>query len=145
MSYDRDYQRSKAYAWEDGIVHNHDASFVKFSDAQKMVDWIWSDQGLRYPPRIAELPPQRTRAIADASRIQIRIPPKGIQTSILLHELAHSMCPSHGHGPRWVGMFMLLLEKYYRIDLLKMMYFANKAGVQFDLAGPELLGAKNAK
>lgn len=141
MSGCSDYQRSKAYRWEDLHIHGNDKSLVKFKDAQGIVDYVWAQQGLTHPPRITAMPPHVTRALADATRMRIRIPERGIKTSILLHEIAHSMCPTHGHGPRWVGMFMILLEKHMKIPMLKLMYLAKEAKVHYDVAGPDLIQA----
>ena len=50
-----------------------------------------------------------------ATRLWISIPEAGIKSTVLLHEIAHSMTSdamgeeSHHHGPRFVGVFMRLL------------------------------------
>lgn len=140
MSGCTDYQRSKAYKWEDDCIHLKDNSVVPFAQAQGIVDYVWAQEGLSHPPKIAVMPPHATRKLADATRMRIRIPEHGIKTSILLHEIAHSMCPTHGHGPRWVGMFMKLVEKHMRIPMPLLMYHAKLAKVKFDLGGHDLKG-----
>jgi hypothetical protein len=46
----RDFQRSRVYAWENRVVAPRDPSFVAFPEAQAIVNAIWSEMGLSYPP-----------------------------------------------------------------------------------------------
>jgi hypothetical protein len=48
-----------------------DPTILLFPDAQAMVDAIWSDMGLRYPPKVVPLPRQATATIASANRLSI--------------------------------------------------------------------------
>jgi hypothetical protein len=52
----RDFQRSRVYAWENRVVAPRDPSFVSFSDAQAMVNAIWSEMDLKYSPKLEPLP-----------------------------------------------------------------------------------------
>ena len=49
---DRDQQRMQVYAWENRVVAPRDPTTVGFSAAQRVVDAIWADMGLRYPPQV---------------------------------------------------------------------------------------------
>lgn len=136
----RDYQRSKCYSWEDLHVHKRDKSHVLFDQAQSLVDYVWSAEGLKHPPQVKPLPKQCRRVGADATRMIIRIPSEGIKTTILLHEMAHSMTSNHDHesawhGPRWTGVFMQLLSRYAGFDLNELMITAKSAGVEFNFKG----------
>ena len=116
----RDQQRSRVYAWEDRVVAPCDPSTVAFAGAQGMVDAIWSEMGLLYPPRVERLPAQARCRIADADRLTIRLP-QSVPSWCLLHELAHAMTTtadgeSDGHGPVFVGMYVQLLARYLRLD-----------------------------
>ena len=53
-----DRQRARVYAWEDRVIGPQDPSMVPFPAAQGMVDAIWSEMGLLYPPRAERLPGQ---------------------------------------------------------------------------------------
>jgi len=55
---DRDRQRSKVYAWEESFVAPCDPSSILFAQAQGMVDAIWAEIGLRFPPKVEPLPRQ---------------------------------------------------------------------------------------
>ncbi len=116
----RDRQRSRVYAWEDRVVAPHDPSTVAYALAQGMVDAIWSEMGLRYPPLVEPMPTQARCRIADANRLRIRVPAR-VPSWCLLHELAHAMTTtaegeSDGHGAAFVGVYVQLLSRYLRLD-----------------------------
>ena len=48
----RDHQRGRVYAWEERFVAPRDPSSIAFAQAQGMVDAIWADMGLRFPPKV---------------------------------------------------------------------------------------------
>ena len=88
------------------FVVPHDPSLVAFTHAQGMVDAIWADMGLRFPPKGERLPRQARCTLADASRLSIRLADHN-PSWCLLHELAHAMSSTHdersdGHG-RFIG------------------------------------------
>jgi len=66
---DRDRQRSKVYAWEERFVAPRDPSSIVFAQAQGMVDAIWAEMGLRFPPKVEPLPRQARSMVADANRM----------------------------------------------------------------------------
>ena len=57
MTDDRDRQRSKVYAWEERFVAPRDPSSITFAQAQGMVDAIWAEMGLRFPPKVERSAP----------------------------------------------------------------------------------------
>ena len=114
----RDRQRSKVYAWEERFVVPHDPSLIAFAHAQGMVDAIWADMGLRFPPRVERLPRQARCTLADASRLSIRLAEPN-PSWCLLHEIAHAMSSTHdersdGRGPKFMGLYTQLLVRYLR-------------------------------
>ena len=116
----RDSQRQRVYAWEDRVVAPQAAGMVAFAAAQPMVDAIWGELGLRFPPKVEKLPHQARRRIADADRLRLRLPPE-CPPWVLLHELAHCLTStakgrSDGHGAAFVGVYMQLLVRYLRLD-----------------------------
>lgn len=116
----RDGQRGRVYAWEDRVVAPRDPSQVPFAAAQGMVDAIWSEMGLRYPPRVERLPAQARCRLADANRLTLRLPAL-TPSWCLLHEIAHAMTTTHdgrsdGHGAAFMGIYVQLLARYLRLD-----------------------------
>src|SRR5262245_39053639 len=110
-----DYQRSAVYRWEDKHVHPKNTATIPFDQAQAIVDYVWARAGLAYPPKIRELSRNNRRCAAIADRLTIKIPADGVSSTVLLHEIAHSMTMDavnehdHAHRPRFVGVFMRLL------------------------------------
>jgi hypothetical protein len=130
----RDYQRSRLYAWERRTVAPADRSSIRYDDAQGMVNAIWFEQGLRYPPRVERLPRQSRALVADASRLTIRLPER-LSSWCLLHEIAHAMSSTYdglsdGHGPVFVGLYVKLLTEYLRLDPALLRGTLQDAGVQ---------------
>ena len=131
----RDAQRARVYAWEDRVVAAGDRTTIAYAAAQGMVDAIWSDLGLRFPPKVEALPKQSRRLQADASRLRIRLP-VSIPSWLLLHELAHALTSSHegatdGHGPAFMGVYIRLLVRYARLAEADLLQTAEAAGIQF--------------
>ncbi len=141
-----DFQRHKVYAWEASHVNGMDRARVPFSNIQAVVDHVWSDMGLLYPPRVRAMPKQKTTAAGDANRLSVRFHEHGATTITILHELAHSMTmdvegAGFMHGPGFVGVYMKLLDKYIpAANLPMLMHTANISKVQFNiLQGPTIL------
>ena len=130
----RDQQRGRVYAWEDRVVAPEDPSRIAFAAAQGMIDAIWSEMGLRYPPRAAPMPAQARRRIADANRLTLRLQAT-TPSWCLLHELAHAMTTTHdgasdGHGPLFMGVYVTLLGRYLRLDEAALIDSARASGIQ---------------
>jgi hypothetical protein len=129
-----DWQRSRVYAWEDRVVAPEDPGQVAFPAAQGMVDAIWGEMGLRYPPRVERLPEQARSRVADATRLTLRLRP-ATPSWCLLHELAHAMTTDHdgrsdGHGAAFLGVYIGLLGRYLRLDEAELVRSAEAAGLQ---------------
>jgi hypothetical protein len=121
----RDSQRARLYAWEEAFVAPRDPTRLGFSAAQGMVDAIWSDLRLRFPPKVRPLPRQARTTKADADRLTLRLP-ETFPSWHLLHELAHALSTTHdgeseGHGPVFVGLYVQLLASYLRLDRAEML------------------------
>ena len=132
----RDGQRSRVYAWENRVIAPHDPSSVAFGAAQGMVDAIWAESGLRYPPEVSALPRQSRTLMADASRLRIRLPPV-MSSWCLLHELAHAMTStadghSDRHGAAFMGIYIGLLARYLRLDPAMLAHSAMDDGISVD-------------
>jgi hypothetical protein len=137
MTEDRDRQRGKVYAWEARLVAPHDPTSIAFSQAQGMVNAIWTEMGLRFPPKVESLPRQTRSTMADATRLSIRLP----ETSPswwLLHELAHAMTStvdgqSDGHGPKFMGLYLQMLARYLRVPSDVLARSLEAAGIEVDI------------
>jgi hypothetical protein len=97
-----------------------DPTTLPFAAAQAVVDAIWSDMGLRYPPAVAPLPRQATTTVARADRLSILLADR-TPSWCVLHELAHAMTShadgrSDGHGPLFMGVYLQLIVRYLRLD-----------------------------
>jgi hypothetical protein len=101
-------------------VAPRDPTTLPFSAAQAMVNAIWSDMGLRYPPAVTSLSRQARSTIACADRLSISLSDR-TPSWCLLHELAHAMTShadgrSDGHGPLFMGVYTQLIARYLRLD-----------------------------
>jgi hypothetical protein len=111
-----------------------DPTVLRFADAQAMVDAIWSDMGLCYPPKVEALPRQASATIASANRLSIWLAER-TPSWCLLHELAHAMTShadgrSDGHGPLFMGVYVQLLVRYLRLDRQTVMAALLEAGIE---------------
>ena len=136
----RDAQRQKVYDWENEYVIGKDKSHVPFEQIQTIVNFVWGSEGLQHPPRVEELPKQCRVVGATGSRLKLRVPLTGLSTTVILHELAHSMTSTHEgksahHGPRFVGVYMDLLTKYAGHDREALQRSATERGVRFNGKG----------
>jgi hypothetical protein len=85
-----------------------------------MVNAIWSEMELLYPPKVEPLAKHAKATMATATRLCIRLPAQ-LPAWCLLHEIAHAMTTtaegwSDGHGAAFMGMYVRLLARYLRLD-----------------------------
>jgi hypothetical protein len=118
-------------------VAPHDPGFVSFTAAQGMVDAIWSEMGLHYPPAVEPLPPQSSRTVASANRLSIFLPER-TPSWCLLHEIAHAMTStvdgqSDGHGASFVGIYLQLIIRYLRRSPGELHQSLRNEGIEFSI------------
>ncbi len=146
MNANRDFQRSRVYAWENRFVAPRDPSFICFPEAQAMVNAIWSEMGLKYPPKVEPLSPQATTQMASGGRLSIFLPER-TPSWCLLHEIAHSMTStmdgeSDGHGGLFMGVYVRLLARYLRLDPAELVRSVRSENIQIEPnASPVFLDA----
>jgi hypothetical protein len=115
-----------------------------------MVDAIWADMGLRFPPKVGPLPRQARSTVADANRLTIRLADTS-PSWWLLHELAHAMTSTHdgrsdGHGPKFVGIYAQLLMRYLRVPADALITSLHAAGIDMDMQPkPAFVDARSAR
>jgi hypothetical protein len=134
---DRDRQRSKVYAWEERFIVPRDPNSIEFARASGMIEAIWAEMGLRFPPKVEPLPVQARSTVGDASRLSIRLAASSPSWS-LLHELAHAMTSTHdgqsdGHGPTFMGLYAQLLIRYLRVPADALFQSLHAAGIEADM------------
>jgi hypothetical protein len=132
----RDHQRARVYAWEDRVVAPLDPTTLPFAAGRGLVNAIWVEMGLHFPPAVERMPAQATTRLADASRITIRLPAH-TPSWCILHELAHAMTTTHdgvsdGHGAVFMGMYVRLLVRYMRLDGAWLRTSLDAAGIAVD-------------
>ena len=115
-----------------------DLSFIAFLEAQGIVNAIWSEMGLSYPPKVEPLPTQAKTTVASASRLSIFLPERTPSWS-LLHELAHAMTStmdgrSDGHGPLFMGLYVKMLAQYLRLDLAELVRSVRSDNIRIELS-----------
>lgn len=131
----KDFQQNKVYAWEHSVILP--GQWVAYENCQSIIDYIWTDQGLANPPKVTPMSPNVTKWAGMANRLKVFLPKNGASTKTIVHELAHSMTMNvdgigHLHGPRFVGLYMVLAEKYLNTPMALMMYVAREQGVKYD-------------
>ena len=134
---ERDRQRARVYAWEEQFIAPRDQTAVAFTQVQGMIDAIWADLGLRFPPKVERLPQQARCTVADATRLWIRLP-QSSPSWLLLHELAHALSSTHdgasdGHGPVFMGQYAQMLIRYLRISADVLLRSLETAGIAVDM------------
>src|SRR3954470_21296662 len=137
MTADLDRQRTKVFTWEERFIAPRDPSSIAFAQAQGMVDAIWAEVGLHYPPKVETLPRQSRSTVADANRLTIRL--ADVSPSWwLLHELAHAMTTTYdgqsdGHGPKFMGLYAQLLTRCLRVPTDALLTSLHAVGIAIDM------------
>ena len=134
---ERDSQRARVYVWEEQFVAPRDQTSIMFAQAQGMVDAIWADMGLRFPPKVERLPRQARCTVADDTRLSIRLP-QSSPSWCLLHELAHAMSSTHdgqsvGHSPVFMGLYAQMIVRYLHVPIERLAQSLASAGIKAEL------------
>ncbi|MEM7167617.1 MAG: hypothetical protein AAF581_19345 [Planctomycetota bacterium] len=115
----RDQQRARLYDAEEGV----DAGrvFVSLDDTQAFVDSITTSafwERIPNAPRVIRVRDGRGRRHACAADAwfgaELRLPRWSRNQLIVLHELAHTITPSHcaSHGPEFAGAYLHLVRRF---------------------------------
>jgi hypothetical protein len=128
-----DRQRQRVYNWENLNIAPKDRTPVRFENIKHIVDFVWSSQGLEYPPQVILIPKQNHNC-GDATRTTVRFREE-TQTWIILHELSHSMSSlcddrSNQHGALFMGLYCQLLSKYLNMDFAELIKSATDFGLR---------------
>jgi hypothetical protein len=114
-----DKQKKKVYSWENVCVAPRDKSVVLFNNIQPIVNYIWQEEGLNFPPTVVRLGEHSPYA-AMGDRLEVHFKSQ-TETWVILHELSHSMTSlcdgrSNQHGSLFMGIYCKLLNKYLGFD-----------------------------
>jgi hypothetical protein len=127
----RDYQRQKVYDWQQTVS---DGGKVSLENAQDIINYIWKNEKLEYPPHVEPIDHRTTKWAGKADRMTIYLQPV-VTMRTILHEIAHSMTTdiednSARHGPWFVGVYSKLIEKYLKVPMPLMLYQMKEHGVE---------------
>jgi hypothetical protein len=114
-----DFQRARVYRWEGVHVLPRSPAILPLDDCRELVHaaYLWAER----PPVDAKdwQPPivtdGRGRRHACGSRQVIKLPRWARTRPVVLHECAHGLAPDK-HGPRFMGVYVALLERFMGID-----------------------------
>lgn len=131
---ERDFQKSKVYAWENKLFQGVHIPFDKIA---AFVAKIWAGERLEWPPLVAELHKNNGHA-GTGARDQVSFPKEGASELTIIHEVTHAMLATidghtDGHGPQFVGLYMRLLDKHLNIPLPLLLYTAERFKLKYDL------------
>jgi hypothetical protein len=132
-----DPQREEVYSWE-STLHS-----VRWNTADKE----WFDKTMkalckRYKVKVPDIRPmpekwQDAAGVCHYSKGRIHFASGYKSIMVLCHELAHWVMDSYGygdvgaHGPKWLGVYLFMLNASYVMPLDVLKYSARKAGLKF--------------
>lgn len=136
MNIIEDRQQYAVYAWENHVLTRR-GQHLKFDEIQPVVDYIWNQEGLKYPPKVQTLT-GNDKAAGRGNRVGLWFKKTGADTILVIHELAHSLTSDFEYGSNWhnadfLGIYMKLLEKYAGYQLPLLIYTAKKFNLKFNL------------
>lgn len=134
-----DPQQSKAYAWENSFTkHNRLLSQREMWKLVKQACRLY-----RVPMVHMRFPNKNTYAGKtlpsqyDPNEHSITVRPRHMTIDVALHESAHAICDwvlgwQHAaHGPRWVSIYMVLLDRFKVMPVVGAKAMARKHGLKW--------------
>lgn len=132
------------YAWEKRVaeIERRDFFVPQWDTLDEVTAWatpIWRSERGRYGRAHVPVPAiQRPawgqgRAYAFAGTHRITLPKWTRGPWMVLHELAHLLVNSHGHGPRFVGALIGLVCRHLQYDAGELMQTGDDCGVKYDV------------
>lgn len=142
----RDFQRARVYRWEAEHVFPHAGERLSLDQCRTLVEeaYRWRE---RPGPDPSWKPPLvtdgRGRRHACGSREVIKLPRWSRTRAIVLHECAHGMADDQ-HGPKFVGVYVELLQHFAGLDRQQMLATLKRARVVCVLTHPESMSGLQA-
>ena len=129
-----DPQREEAYAWENKFLA------IKASPVDELrFRRVMRDICERYKvpvPKLKTIRSKKYAAFCDIENDRLEFVPQYRSIMILCHELAHWIVYHYGykhvyHGPRWLGVYLYLLDATYTLPLDASLPSVRKAKLKF--------------
>jgi hypothetical protein len=135
---ERDAQRSKCYAWEKNYYQPSRATINK-DQARALADLILQDfqQHVRLRNMKLRLSFNRRGGSFCRGFTEVNIAPYQMNRDVVVHEMSHLIChhingtKDGGHGPKFIGIFMLMLAHYQGYCLTDMINKAVQMNLKF--------------
>jgi hypothetical protein len=147
----RDFQRSKVYAWERHVtgLALHQREFETLEDCAAFLAPIWKAERARYKPKWSQKkePPHIVRPSWGQQHAlsyedgRISLPLWARNRWIILHEALHQLMPAMEHGPRFVGSLIGMASRHLDYDPAELMAAADEMGVKYDVRSIGLVPA----
>lgn len=139
-----DFQRSRVYRWEGLHVLPLDRAPLSLDECRALVlaAYRWAEApgpgaAQWAPPLVTD---GRGRRHACGSRAVIKLPRWARTRPVVLHECAHGLAPDK-HGPRFVAVYLALLEQFMGLDRAALEASAAGAGIAVGKIGRSRDGA----
>lgn len=127
-----DHQRSRLYRWEAEAIFPGDKQPLTLEQCRALVveAYRWAEGALAQAPgwQPPELTDGRGRRHACGSRQVIKLPRWARTRPVVLHECAHGLAPDK-HGPRFVAVYIALVERFLGQDAAQLRQSAEAAGL----------------
>lgn len=114
--------RDKAvYKWEADTVRSWDKSRLGHAVAHSVVQHVWRDMGLIFPPKVTFDPKIPDGGYGTRTELTFKGPPSHV---VLFHEMAHAMDTTveeeagyqdwggSSHNDNWLGLYVDLMDRY---------------------------------
>lgn len=125
-----DFQRSKVYLWErECELTFDDDEAMTLAECVAFVREVWTAAGRQDPPPKVKDGRGRRRAASFGGAVAL--PRWARHAGVVLHELAHEMCPGEKHGPVFVRVYIDLAVRHMGEDAGRLEAAAAEAGVKF--------------
>ena len=137
----RDTQKSRVYGWERAYVRDrlarefYDAE-LSFDAAEALMREVWMAERARYGRGRKPVPELLYTGRGGTASFgpnggRVRLGTTVRTKWVLLHEIAHHLAGFHeGHGPRFVGVLIGLLNRHMQLDAQELVDTAAEAGVR---------------
>lgn len=125
-----DFQRSRVYRWErECELTFDDDEAMTLAECVAFVREVWEAEGRQGPPPKVKDGRGRRRAASFGGAIAL--PRWARHAGVVLHELAHEMCPGDKHGPVFVRTYIDLAVRHMGEDADLLEAAAKEARVAF--------------
>lgn len=124
------------YAWEQGFWGGYTDAPCPVSKLRRWAKKVAKEYQIPAPKLSFHRTEEQWAGLADDVNIRLNTEWHGRCTFVLLHELAHYICFQYGHmwnphGPRFLGVYLWLLDECRLVPLSASIPSARAAGLKF--------------